>query len=396
MRLIPDSGIAAGVALAGASVIAITPSVASNLEMQQHAVALATAASDAVDITASAASGLIDAAKVPLADTTIYPVVGLDTLVTETFTNLQQLLAMALDDPFPVLSQVAANQFDYAQILATGAVDSVTKGVIPFYEGLPAAVNYALSLPYGDFFNGLTYVANYIMVDGLQNTLYPPALAIQTVLEDIGDHLSNVVNDGDAYKELLMAPQYPLNAALVAFSGVAANFLHGWNEGNAGLVFNSLLNAPLTVLSGFLNGYPVDCQYCEIPPDWGLLTGPTFTIVVPPDQDPDPGTIYSIMEALRLYAIDLGAEPAKLAKNVPTSAVLATSPEGFTNISQLGSEIGASVQALGIQLQAAAADLTAALDAGSLATLVNPGDLAGLIDPGAFTEIPAMLMSLMP
>lgn len=374
VRAVLRPHVSAGVAVIGASLIAVAPALAPDVEQaRQHAVA----------------GGSVDLTAYDTYET--YPVVGLDTFLMETFTNLQSLANEWLANPFPLLGQFAANLLDYEQILTTGVADSLTQGLIPFWEGLPAAVQYALDLPYGDFFNGLTYVSNYIIVDGLENTITPPLAAVQTVLQDIAVHLSNVANDTAAYQDLLMAPLYGPNAALTGLAGVTADFLAGWNTGNAGEVLYSLVNAPITVLNAFFNGYsPVDCGSCTIPPEWGFLTTPSPTAVN------DPGTVSSIMEALRLYAKDIGPERAiENAKEAMDSAVLAHT-EGLTNISQLGTEVGAGVQALGTQVQTAMADLMAALDAGSLATLVNPGDLAGLVDPALFTEIPGLLLNLIP
>jgi hypothetical protein len=271
---------AASVALLGSGLIAVTPMAAHNI--QERAVQLVTAD---------------------------FPLITPAELFTDTSDNLTALQAQWALDPFPVLTQMMVNQAGYAQDLTT-ALQGVGSSLESTLQGLPAVLQTAFTdLTSGDFFNAVVGPEQYLL-DGVIGAGLPLAEGISPILQGITSNLSAVGHDELPLLLIVLSLLYAPNAATVAFGALGENIANDLAAGNVTALFNDIVDGPSTVLGGFLNGYPIECDACTLDPSGALLTGPTVSF----------GSFENIILALQQIATDIGAPAPAAAADVSSIA----------------------------------------------------------------------------
>lgn len=362
MQLALRPYVTAGVAVVGAGLISATPVVAPDLEEQvtQRAVALASAASDAVDMTANATALALKT----------YPMYGPLQLLENTFANVSGLTQEFLDKPFPILTQVVSNQMGYAQTMGTALQDTI-KQLVTTLDKLPATLQTAWTdIMSGDFFGGVATLNTYFVEQLPLAVLGIPILeGVVPIVKDMVGNLNNVFQNADAWLlEALLAPIYPLNAANLTIGAVGQNIVDAMDAGNVGLALQDVLLAPSTIVNGMLNGAP---GYGATS---ALLTNPLST------YNPESfGTFQNLFRAA-----DAVAKLITPAATVAKAAAAVVDPSVSANLSAAAADISAMLNPAVLS-----ADLSAAL---------NPADLAAAFGSAltSIGDIPSMLMSLVP
>ncbi len=303
----------AGVVLAGAGLIAITPAEGPALDIQTRAVQLTSA--DQPD-----------------------PISTLSDLISNTENNLTALQAEFSANPTPILDQILANGAVYAQDLATAA-QNANSDLTAAVQGLPEVLQQASSdFSSGDIYDALQGPYQYLVGSALEVN-HDLANGSFQVSQSIADNISNVLNDtGGAvspyvliddnsvplwFSELVMAPLYGPNAALAGLDGVTTDVVAAADNGDWTTVLSDLANAPTTIADAYLNGYDVSSLAAQaadlgsdalqrlggLNPAFGLLTGAErareFAAIGFGGQGG--GTFENIHEAALRIAADLGA-----------------------------------------------------------------------------------------
>jgi hypothetical protein len=122
---------------------------------------------------------------------------------------------------------------------------------------------------------------------------------------------------------LLYAP----NAATVAF-GAGDNIANDLADGNITGLTSDLSNGLSTVLGGFLNGYPIECDACTLDPSGALLTGPSVGF----------GSFENIILALQSIATDIGA-PAPAAAASAVDSLVDGASLGLPDLSTIATDL---------------------------------------------------------
>jgi hypothetical protein len=271
----------AGVALVGSSLIAVTPVAVPNI--QRHAIQLAA---------------------------TDFPLITPEELVTDTSSNLSALEAQWAADPFPVLTQMMINQAEYAQDLTT-ALQGAGSALESTLQGLPAVLQTAFTdLTTGDIFDAVVGPEQYL-INGVIGAGLPLAEGISPILQGITGNLSAVGHDELPLLLIVLSFLYAPNAATVAFGAVGENIANDLSDGNLSGLTSDLANGLSTVLGGFLNGYPIECDSCTLDPSGALLTGPSVGF----------GSFENIILALQSIATDIGAPTPAAAAEAADSLV---------------------------------------------------------------------------
>lgn len=379
----------AGVVLAGAGLIAITPVAGTPPDIQNRSVQLMSTGSpfDIGDLFSPAAL-----------DGQAFPITTPAELASDTATNLQDLQNQIAADPAPILEQIIANQAVYSNDLATAA-ENATSDFTSAVQGLPDVLAQASAdFASGDVYDGLLTPYSYLLTSALQVN-HDLLNGTSEVVQGITTNLQNLANDtGEAISayfsnatdsvptwlsELVVAPFYGPNAALAGFAGVSQDIVTAADNGDYSLVLSDLANAPSTILDAFLNGYgtgdvgvPVAADISSdalrralgLNPEYGLLTGAAervkeFATVLDGNQ----GTIENIYEASVRIANDLALGPTRIA-DAANDLLSGSTAAGLPDLSTF---IG---------------DLSNALDPSTLL-----GDLSGLFDPSALSDLGAQL-----
>lgn len=365
-----------GIAIAGASLIAVTPVGQPALDIQIRAVQLASV--DAVaDLTAAQE----------------FPIATWADVVTDTSSNLQEIGPQIAADPTPVLSAIEANQAEYASWLAAGAEQSATNLANASQDLAHVLSTAATDLSSGDVYDADLLIDQYFNSTPL-DALRPLENASFEVSQAITNHLDNALNDtGDVYAyataavspdvssvlgggsipiwftELQQAPLLPLHAAEVAFAGVSQDIVDALQSNNDTLAFNDMLNAPSTIVDAFLNGYNLDdSRFDGGAPAPDATAAAIMRVSSAEGLLSARGTVETQRAALEEVARDIGPARAKeLLDALDTSATASSTTD----------------------LNALVADVT---------SLLNPdtplGEIASLFDPNAVTDVTSLLTSL--
>jgi hypothetical protein len=300
----------AGVALAGAGLIAAVPLGQPALDIQTRAVQLASVDDIAADI-AAADPGLTDQE---------YPVSSLADVFTNTFANLENIGPELAQDPTPILSAIEANQLGYLSDLATAGERAGTN-LVDVLQHLPTVLSNASSdLASGDFYDGVTAISQYLtelpldvtrpldngffevaqsIVNNLDNVLEP---SDNTYYADLGTIGNSTVPEW--FTELVQAPLLAPQAAEDAFAGVGQDIVNALQNNDSTLAFTDLLNAPTTILDAFVNGYN----------DGGMSRFDAGSDIVKPGSGGllgENGTVETVREATTTIAGDITREAAK-------------------------------------------------------------------------------------
>jgi hypothetical protein len=223
----------AGVVLAGAGLIAVTPVAPPLPDVQTLAVQLTQASA--------------------------FPLITPDELVTDTSANLQGLATEIAANPTPILSQILTDLTGYEQDFST-AFQTAGPEFTTFLQGLPGALTTAFdTLSMGQPFEAWQGVLTYLF-DGLLGSGVPILETLSQVGTEIGTNLDNVVTTLTQplgpLAELLLGAHYGPVEALNAGTAVAENIINALGSGDFATVLTNLEDAPSTITGAFLNGYP--------------------------------------------------------------------------------------------------------------------------------------------
>jgi hypothetical protein len=303
----------AGIALVGASVIAVCPLAPS----MPHDIHLPSVQSAAVELAALAA---------PVAN----PVEQWAQVIQTAVANLGQLGQQLAADPAPILQQIIANQSANAAILGNAA-GAASTAVTTALQALPAALQAAATqLAAGNVTDAVTTVTNPVILAalGLIDAGFTGADAWQAVVNTT----QNLANAVAAVPSLALAGFLAVTAPLVsvinANTATAQAVVDAARTGNLEGVATALINDPALVTGAFLNGYG-DIPLLGLPAG-GLISGPGE---IPGITN---GLISGLLSLRDTIAAALAPQTAKtalaaLTAKVPAAAsVAALSPAGTT------------------------------------------------------------------
>jgi hypothetical protein len=388
----------AGVVLAGAGLIAMTPMAGPSLDVQSRAVQLLSTGSPLEFADLVNPGGVSDQA---------FPITTPAELASNTATNLQDLQNQIAADPAPILEQLIANQATYSNDLATAA-ENASSDFTSAVQGLPDVfAQTSADFASGDVYDGLTVPSSYLLtsalevnhdlLNGTSEVAQGMTNSLDRLVNDTGEQLSSYfTTSGDQavptwLSDLIVAPLYGPNAELAGFAGVSQDIVTAADNGDYTTVLSDLANAPSTLTDAFLNGYDVQTlappppptaevvdpdaamRLLGLNPEIGFLTGAAdpvrFDLAGPGLVER--GTIENIYEASLRIAHDLG--PQESAKVVD----IANGP--------LAELSGSASGAAGL------ADTSPFLT--ELSTALSPllSDLTGLFDGSAATDIGSQL-----
>jgi len=241
-----------GVALVGASVIAVTPISPPPAEIHMPAPRVSSAS---VELTAA-----------------FDPITAYTQLFTNTFNNLVGLGGEVLADPAPVLRQILTNTLGNAKIIAN-SLQAAGAAAGTVGKGLPAVLETARDqLSAGDFAGAVDTVFSYVAGGLLLQVGLPLIEGPVTVVQNIVGNTNNVVQNGIiAVLLVALAPIYPINATVSAFGALGQDILTSAGSGDFVGVVKDLVAAPAVLADAFLNGFP-DGTSSFISPAGGLLT----------------------------------------------------------------------------------------------------------------------------
>lgn len=361
--------VGAGIALAGAGLIAVIPVGAPALDVQKRAVQLASVDGLAADMASA------------LAVQQEYPVSTLADALTNTFSNLESLGSDITSDPTPILTAIMDNQEIYANDLATAAETAGTN-LVNALQDFPTVLSNAVSdLASGNVFDAETSISQFFtqaplsVLHALNNGFFEVAQSITNNLDNVlepntlaqADTVAGVLTPNSVpewYTEIVEAQLLAPHAAELAVAGVSQDIVNALQDGNSTLAFDDLVNAPSTILDAYFNGYNVDD---------GARAFTTAVDAVPAAMRSvssegllsENGTIATIREAEETIAQDISPARLREAASVadPTTAA-----------------------------SAAADTHTLVAD---LSTLLSPdtalGELATAFDPNAVADITSLL-----
>lgn len=292
MQLAARSYLAAGVALVGASAIAISPLAPPAPDAHFPAI---DASSAAVNLTA-AANPLELWAEV------IGAAVG----------NVGALGEQWMADPAPILTQIIANQLHTANALGAAAqatADGLRNAFDPdHFMSFTASLQGALDLiAAGDLENGLASAVSSFILLALPLQIGVgmawPALAQPFVnLGQFALHVNDMVP-----AVLVSGLLSPLTATAAATGHVLDSLVSAANSGDPAEFATALVNAPATITGALLNGYDV-------------FGTPTAGLLNPPDQWGIGGGISTVLTAIAGIANSIktpGADRGDLFGNLP-------------------------------------------------------------------------------
>jgi hypothetical protein len=231
--------LAAGVALVGASAIAISP-IAPVPDVHLS------------EIRSSAAAVELSAMTNPLE-------LWADVLTTAS-QNVGLLGQQWLADPAPILKQIIANQLYSANVLITtlqGLGDAYASALSPSNPfGAPATIQLAFGqIASGQVEAGILTLSSLGLVLGLPliSASFPIAGVIAQPFTNVGKLINNIPSVLPAV--LLYGLIGPMNSSLVATGHVIDSLGSAVRGGDIAEFVNALVNAPATVTGAFLNGF---------------------------------------------------------------------------------------------------------------------------------------------
>lgn len=227
------SYLTAGVALAGAGVIAVSPVMPTPTGIQLPAVH---ASSAAVEL--SALTNPVDAWAQTLSNASA---------------NLQALGEQLLASPAPILQTVISNQIGNATVVGN-AIQTYADNLTSTLQGLPDALQTASDL--------ISQGQITDAVDGLTLSLLPAILGLLdlsnsswTAVTTTTQNLANVIAAVPTIATAAVLPAvFPLLSVLNGVAATAQEVVTAANAGDTEGVANALINAPANLTDAFLNG----------------------------------------------------------------------------------------------------------------------------------------------
>ncbi len=370
--------LAAGVAVVGASLIAVNPvapTIAADIEHRVSA---------SVELTAGAYADLFD----------------------RTVTDLEGLYQTFAADPFPIAQQVIANQTTNFQNIGVG-LQKAGQGFMELLDpSNPNGIVAILDTFVGDLANGQPVNAFSTLAAGTLFSLLPllPALTpLNTAIASTFDNLAAGVTTLTTNLPLLIISLVsPSLAGLEGFGYGLQNIVDAWDAGNLLGVGTGIVDLPATTLNSFLNGY--DISHGGDIGLGGLLGSVNFN----GSQNPG-GTIGAVHNLLVEIAQSLtstnATHSAAAAVDAAANLNFASVAEGLNSLmpsvgfdipqafAQAMAPAGEAVSNALLALDPASvtAGLTTALDPGAFAAAFDPAALSMAFDPAAVTDIGSML-----
>ncbi|TDO08838.1 hypothetical protein EV580_4868 [Mycobacterium sp. BK086] len=285
----------AGVALVGASVIAVSPLAPPmpNVQAVQRAVS-----SVGVELSAS-----------------VNPIENWIQVFQTSVANLGAIGQQIADSPAPILQQIVTNQIAAFEDLKT-RFDNNAGTIKLILDGAPNAIATARGqLQSGDIVGAFDTFNNQIVI--------PLALAGVQAVSDLTRPLVSTVNNfakafatiPDAVFQVILPMTFPLVSTINAAVQATQDVYDGVVAGDPAAVINTLVNLPANLVNGFLNGSGTILGFINAP---GLLTpyDPNFGFLAS-------GPIASLIALRDVIAQAIGATP-------PTAAASASAAKTVT------------------------------------------------------------------
>lgn len=293
--------VTAGMAIAGASVIAVTPISAAPPQAPQRAVEYSSVQlSGAVQTLDGQPTAGVAVSAIP---PELTPAEAYQYFAMLTAAYVMDAVAPIVSNPTPILSQVLANQFWYANILAMGTVTGATN-LLWNLEKVPEYLSTAATqLMAGDPAAAISTLWNNVVVGSVISVGMPliPALEIPVA---ISQNIANVIATtpmmvmGLGFDVLATA-----NSTVGAATASIRSIVDAAGSGDPTAVVNAILTAPANVASGFLiGGYPEG--------NTGLINGVVKHLVL----------------ARETIAEALGAPPREIPEATPAAKAPAPAP----------------------------------------------------------------------
>jgi hypothetical protein len=242
--------LAAGVAVVGASLIAVNP-VAPTIaaDVQERAVRLTGAiTSDIADVTTNAATAVAAAATNPI---TLWSDV-LNTALTNTQTLANEWLA----DPFPIMAQVIHNQLGFAQTIG-GSLQSMNSTLLNVItQELPGQFQTMVNgIAAGDIGASVSTFNQQLLLD-----LIPTIFPLQDILKIPGEMATNFANVLSQYLpeigvSLLTGTLGSIMGPVDAVAYGVQDVVDAWDAGQPGQALIDAVNLPAIYTDALLNGY---------------------------------------------------------------------------------------------------------------------------------------------
>ncbi|MEZ0365741.1 hypothetical protein ACAG26_18835 [Mycobacterium sp. pUA109] len=260
--------VTAGVALVGASVIAATPFAAPLPDIQQRAVELTADAdgliADAQDVFGGAFDALTGGSGAELSTLALSDTVPLFTswvdVFSSAFNNLGELGQSVLDNPAPILEQLATNWLGYGQTYA-GAIQTAAENLAQMLDPSYAYGLWGqLQTAFTDLTSGQFQDAVQTAYSGITQTLIAPGFALLPTLQIPGDIAHNVYNVAQLIPQLAMGlglgVLQPLSASIYgAFATSGQAVVDAISDADALGALTALGNVPTAVVGGLLSGF---------------------------------------------------------------------------------------------------------------------------------------------
>ncbi|ORA33255.1 hypothetical protein [Mycobacterium aquaticum] len=229
-----------------------------------------------------------------VADVTGSPAEVYQGILTDTVSNLTALGENWMANPFPLLSQIAANQTGYAQQIGA-AIQSIPTVLQNWYEngkgeskpGAEYLANAAAAIEAGDFNTAYDNI-NRFMLFGLQNLAapltglflsstdrttgeYKPGIPEQ-MAQNFADAVAVVFSSSTMLTGVFQSVFAPLSGAAWEASRAGEAISTALASGDAQGAVTALVNTPGVILNAIVNGF--DYQDGDTTAPWaGLLTG---------------------------------------------------------------------------------------------------------------------------
>lgn len=248
MNRAAKSYLTSGVALAGASVIAVSPMVAAPLGPPgvntQSAVTVSTA-------------------ELQLA-TTVNPITAWAEVVTSAYSNVAALGEEALSDPAPVLRQFILNQIGYGESVVSagaGAINGLIEYISPDNPfGLGAQLQTAAEeLASGNIAGAIETATQAVFLAPLLSAAFPVLESgVLDVPGTMAQNFANVVNavtDAATVLPIALGALGTVLAPVNAFGDSLQETFDSLGDGDLGAAFNAIINIPAALTGAVLNGY---------------------------------------------------------------------------------------------------------------------------------------------
>jgi hypothetical protein len=255
MLLSLRSHVTASIAIAGASLIAVVPLTPPPMHVQARAVQLMSAM-DSLDLSAgSDLTSLLSAGSDPF----VNPIATWLDVFTTASANLQALGAEIAADPFPILSQISANQMGYDETLSTALQGAGSALETELTTALPQA----LQMAFDQITSGDPADAANTLNMAFTELLLAPGIPLLTsgvlnIPQEIAQNEANAFGALTGFGTLLSAISGligPPEGALAALGDSAQGVVTALGAGDFTTALSDLVNAPAVIEGAFLNGY---------------------------------------------------------------------------------------------------------------------------------------------